>query len=200
MKKEFSSWLLLGLFLIIMCFLFIFAFKDKIFDTIFNDSSNQSKQSVNTLEKVMGTKLLKCSKNTIEDDEENSEVITITYRGEQLKVYESEQITNSNNNIELSFSLMKSISDAFSSLDGITMNTIKLSDTSYKVYSKIVYDELNNEQLSKLASDEDTIDIANSDIFKNTTIGFNEYQFKLEKDGYTCEQIGVLDGNFRFFH
>lgn len=189
MKKEVSSWVLLGLFLVVMCSLFIFAFRDKIFGTIQGNSLEEvsSKKSVNVLEKVMGTKLLKCSKESHEENDKITDFVTITYRGDTLKVYESEQTTERTESIDLSLSLVKVITDAFSKLDGITMNSVKLSDTSFKVYTKIVYDELNASQLSQLANNEDTKDIANNDIYKNTTIGYNEYQFKLEKDGYSCE-------------
>ena len=189
MKKEVSSWVLLGLFLVVMCSLFIFAFRDKIFGTIQGNSleDTSSKQSVSALEKVMGTKLLKCSKESNEENEKITDFVTITYRGDTLKVYEEEQTTTSNDNVEVAFGLVKTIGDVFSKLDGITMTSERLNDTSYRVYTKIVYDELNASQLSQLANNEDTKDIANNDIYKNTTIGYNEYQFKLEKDGYSCE-------------
>ena len=188
MKKEFSSWVLLGLFLVVMCSLFIFAFRDKIFGTIQGNSKNDTRsgQSDNIL-KDSDIKLLKCSKESNEENEKIADIVTITYRGDTLKVYEEEQTTTSNDNVEVAFGLVKTIGDAFSKLDGITMTSERLNDTSFKVYTKIVYDELNASQLSQLANNEDTKDIAKNDIYKNTTIGYNEYQFKLEKDGYSCE-------------
>ena len=52
---------------------------------------------------------------------------------------------------------------------------------------KITYDELNMEQISKLAEAGDSSeDFAESDFFKKTNANINEYKNSLEQDGYFC--------------
>ena len=188
MRKDFNSWALLGIFLIAMGCIFIFNFRDKIFSTIRGDDYSSSHDvTPRSNQKNSTIRILKCSKETVDDGEKENEIVNITYQDEELIMYESEQTVTSNDSIELVFTLMKSLTDALSQLDGITMNTQELSATSYKVRTKIIYDEVNYEQLSKIFSDDKYKDIANDDIYKNKTIGYNEYLFKLEKDGYSCE-------------
>ena len=187
MKKDFNSWALLGIFLVAMACIFIFNFRDKIFGTIRGDDYSSHDVTPRSNQKDNMTRVLKCSKETVSDSEKDNEIVNITYQDEELIMYESEKTVTSNQSVELSFGLMKSLTDVLSKLDGITMNTQELSDTSYKVRTKIIYDEVNYDQLSKLITDDKYKDIADNDIYKNKTIGYNEYLFKLEKDGYSCE-------------
>ena len=71
MKNEVSSWKLLLIFLIIVGVLSLFTFKDRIkyyleenFKKEATDKDFNSKDSTNVVEKIMGTKLLKCKKQT----------------------------------------------------------------------------------------------------------------------------------------
>ena len=188
MKKDFNSWALLGIFFVAMGCIFIFNFRDKIFSIIHGDDYSSSPDVMSeSSQKNNITKILKCSKEIVNDGEKENEIVNITYQDEELIMYESEKNVTSDNSVEISFTLMKSLADTLSKLDGISMNIQELSDTSYKVHTKIIYDEVNYGQLSNLFTDDKYKDIADSDIYKNKTIGYNEFLFKLEKDGYSCE-------------
>ncbi len=196
MEKEISSWKIFLVFLVCMGLLSLFSFKDNLHYYFNNylkkeqtDKNIKSKESTNIAEKIIGTKLLKCKKENIntETGDKETDSITITYRNNNLEVYESEQITESKENVDLSFELLKALTEAFSQLEGVQMNTVKLSDTSYKMYTKIVYKELNYEQLAKLSDESETNKhIAESDMFKKTKIKMDEYKKELEKE-YICE-------------
>lgn len=186
MKKEFSSWLFFGLFLVVMCSLFVFAYRSNIFEAISGEKV-ENNQISNTGGKVTDTKLLKCSKEATNDKIKENEVITITYQDDVLNMYESEQTFSNVEKVDDVVSFSNAITEVFSKLDGITMETAKINDTSYNIYTKIIYDQLNTNQLSKLSNDDSTKEMASKDIFKKRTIGLNEYRFKLEKDGYSCK-------------
>lgn len=154
------------------------------------DNVKKSKQSTNIVEKVTGTKLLKCTKSEKDDDNyESDKALTITYKNNKLETYEDETISNTNpNSIDFVVEFSNALAKLFSELDGIQMEVTKFSDNSYKTYTKIVYNELNMEQLSKLSeNDESAKNIAESDIFKKTGVKMDEYKKELEQEGYSCK-------------
>ena len=193
MQKEISNWKILSVFLLIVGILSLFAFKDRIFSFSHKeayDTSVKSKQSTNIVEKVTGTKLLKCSKNSIDENNfKSNETLTITYNNNKLETYESETISETDSDsINFVVEFSNALAKIFSELDGMKMEVTKFSDSSYKTYIKIVYNELNMEQLSKLAADNESAkDITESNMFKKTRVKMDEYKKELEQDGYSCK-------------
>lgn len=154
-----------------------------------DNKATKSKQSTNSVEKVTGTKALKCTKSEKDDDNYKSDrTLTITYRNNKLKTYEEKIITETNpDNIEFMIDVSKGFGELFSKISGVETKVTKISNNSFESYTKITYDKLDMEQLSKVFVDDSNNEIAGSDMFKKTGVEMDEYKKQLEQEGYSCK-------------
>ncbi len=154
-----------------------------------DNEATKSKQSTNVIEKATGTKVLKCTKSEKDDDNYKSDkTLTITYKNNELKTYEEKIKTETNpDNIEFMIDVSKGFGELFSKISGVETKVTKISNNSFESYTKITYDKLDMEQLSKVFADDSNNEIAGNDMFKKTGVEMDEYKKQLEQEGYSCK-------------
>lgn len=192
-KETFSNIQILGIFFVLMLIPFsIYCFNEGITGLIDSKENEVEETKLsnnnNIIDTIKGKKTMVCTKSETDENGMTSKyTVKLTYKNSIVKEYESTSIIETDSNyIDISISFSKLFTDKFSEFDGITMTTKKLSDTTYELYSKIVYDDINEEQLKTyLASLEDD-DSTDYSIYKKQSINIDEYKNEFLND-FICE-------------